>query len=139
MIKKNIGIIFSILIVIYAILFGYQYYNYRIRKMEVSKEVVEILNQINYVKIDSNINVFDVRKLQRQLDLITSTLKKVDILKVCIGNRPVFYKGRQDIIAILNDGTEVKIYLYSGDWSFSIETIKGWHFKTECWLQEINL
>ena len=39
MIKKNIGIIFSILIVIYAILFGYQYYNYRIRKMEVSKEV----------------------------------------------------------------------------------------------------
>lgn len=136
--KKTIRIVFAIVIIICVGLFVYQYYNYRIKKAEVSKKAIELLNQVNYVKLDSNINVFNIREQQRQLDLITSTLKKVDILKVCVGDRPGVYKSRQDIIAVLNDGTELEIFLYTGDWSFSIETIKGWHFRTECWLESVS-
>ena len=137
--KKKIRIVFTIVIVICIGLFISQCYKYKIKKAEVSKKAIEILKQINYVKIDSNINVFDIRELQRQLDLITLNLKKVDILKVYIGDRPNFYKSRQDIIAVLNDGTEVAIFLYTGDWSFSIETIKGWHFRTDIWLEPVTL
>ena len=133
--KKIIIISFIICLIITVSIFcGYKLKQYKIKQLETFELAKEILSQINYVKmLDDKYRYIEPDK--ESLDFITATLKKTDELKIMRGFKPGLYKTRQDVTAVLRDGTEVDIYLYTGDWSFSIETIKDWHFKTGCWLQ----
>ena len=106
--------------------------SYKIKQLETFELAKEILSQINYVKMKEDKYIESDKK---RLDYIVATLKKIDELEVRRGFKPRIYKSRQDVTAVLNNGTEVDIYLYTGDWSFSIETIKDWHFKTDCLIQ----
>ncbi len=119
--------IIIILLIIFILSGTVTFIIYKTKQNKVSILAKELLSQIEYIKGRED----DVRLIE--------TLKNVRLFKVFSGNKPRLYKAQDKIIAVLNDGTELGIILYTGDWSFSIETIDGWYFRTENWLKPINL